>query len=260
MKLFVRELGSGPPLIILHGLFGMSDNWMTLAKRFSENGFHVFVPDLRNHGQSPHNDEWNFEIMAEDVFELMLDKKINRAVVTGHSLGGKVAMQMAAMRADRLPALIVSDIAPRKYPVIHSNIIAALNEVKIENLSSRKEAEEILSKKIKDVATLQFLLKNIYWRETVSEKKLAWRFNLDVISKKIENGSEEIRFPGSINIPALLMRGERSDYVTGKDIEDFKSVFPQAQAVTIKNSGHWIHADRPEEFFNVVNTFLKSIL
>lgn len=260
MKLFVRESGSGTPLIILHGLFGMSDNWMTMAKRFAENNFHVFAADLRNHGQSPHSEEWNFKIMAEDVFELVQDKNISNASVIGHSLGGKVAMQMAAMQPDKLSAMVVADMAPKKYPVLHSSIIAALNEVKIETLSSRKEVEEILSKKINDTATLQFLLKNIYWKETVLGKVLVWRFNFEVISKNIENGSEAIHFPGTVNIPALLLRGEHSDYVTDKDITDFKKIFPFAEAVTIKNSGHWIHADQPEEFFNVVNAFLKKKL
>src|SRR5690349_5753210 len=116
MKLFARESGSGTPLIILHGLFGMSDNWMTMAKRFAENNFHVFAADLRNHGQSPHSDEWNFKIMAEDIFELMEDKNMSSAAVIGHSLGGKVAMQMAAIQPQKLSALVVSDIAPRQYP------------------------------------------------------------------------------------------------------------------------------------------------
>lgn len=260
MKLFVRESGSGSPLIILHGLFGMSDNWMTMAKRFSENQFHVLATDLRNHGQSPHSEEWNFKVMAEDVFELMQDKNISAAAVIGHSLGGKVAMQMAAMQPEKLSALVVVDMTPKKYPVVHGSIISALNEVKIETLSSRKEAEEILSQKIKDIATLQFLLKNIYWNETASGKMLAWRFNLDVISKKIENGSEEIRFPETIDLPALLLRGEHSDYVTDEDLTDFKKTFLNSEAVTIKNSGHWIHADQPEEFFNVVMAFLKGVL
>src|SRR5262249_47767635 len=241
------ESGSGSPLIILHGLFGMSDNWMTMTKRFSENQFHVFVPDLRNHGQSPHSEEWNFQVMAEDVFESMRDENITHPVLIGHSLGGKVAMQMVAMHPEKFSGLVVSDIAPKKYPVVHANIISALNAVKIETLSSRKEAEQILSRKISDNATLQFLLKNIYWKETASEKVLSWRFNFEVISEKIENGSEEILFPRVINLPALLLRGERSDYVSDKDISDFKKTFPHAEAVTIKNSGHWIHADQPEE-------------
>jgi esterase len=174
MKLFVRESGPGSPLIILHGLFGMSDNWMTMAKRFAENNFHVFAADLRNHGQSPHSDDWNFPVMAEDVFELMQDKNLNQAAVIGHSLGGKVAMQMAATQPQKLSTLVVVDMAPKKYPVVHGSIISALNETKIETLSSRKEAEEILSKKIKDTATLQFLLKNIYWKEDGERKVLSW--------------------------------------------------------------------------------------
>ena len=115
MKLFVRELGTGAPVIILHGLFGMSDNWMTLAKRFSGNRFHIFVPDLRNHGQSPHSDEWNFQIMAEDILELMQDRNITRPVIIGHSLGGKVAMKMTLMHPEKFSGLVVSDIAPKKY-------------------------------------------------------------------------------------------------------------------------------------------------
>lgn len=260
MKLFVREMGSGSPIIILHGLFGMSDNWMTMAKRFSENSFHVFAPDLRNHGQSPHSEEWNFNVMAEDIFELMHDRNITRSAVIGHSLGGKVAMQMATMQPQKLSALVVSDIAPKKYPVVHGSIISALNEVRIETRSSRKEAEEILSKKINDNATLQFLLKNIFWKEEGGQKILSWRFNLEIISRKIENGSKEIHFSEAIKLPALLMRGERSEYVSEKDILDFKKAFPSSEAITIKNSGHWIHADRPEEFFNAVMAFLRKVL
>jgi len=260
MKLFVRESGTGLPLIILHGLFGMSDNWMTMSKRFSESGFYVLATDLRNHGQSPHSEEWNFQVMAEDIFELMQDKNISTASVIGHSLGGKVVMQMATMQPQKLSALVVADMAPKKYPVVHGSIITALNEIKIETLSSRKEAEEALSKRINDTATLQFLLKNIYRKETATGKVLSWRFNLAVISKKIENGSEEIQFPSTVNIPALLLRGEHSDYVTDKDISEFKKIFPLAEAVTVKNSGHWIHADQPEEFFTVANNFLKKVL
>ena len=260
MKLFFRESGSGPPIIILHGLFGMSDNWMTMAKRFSENGFHALAPDLRNHGQSPHSDDWNFKTMSEDVFELMSDKRLNRPVLIGHSMGGKVAMEMAAADAEKFSGIVVSDIAPRKYPVVHGSIVSALNSLKIETLSSRKEVEEILSKKINDAATLQFLLKSVYWKETPAGKVLSWRFNLEVISKKIEASGEKIDFSKTINMPALMVRGEFSDYVSDEDIAAFKKVFSLAQAVTIKNSGHWIHADRPEEFFETVIAFLKRVI
>jgi pimeloyl-ACP methyl ester carboxylesterase len=197
--------------------------------------------------------------MAEDVFELMQDRDITRPVVIGHSLGGKVAMQVAAMHQEKISGLVVSDIAVKKYPVVHSTIISALNAVKIETLASRNEAEQILSQKINDTATLQFILKNIYWQETATGKVLSWRFNLEVISRKIENTGEEIHFPEVMNLPALLVRGDRSDYVSERDISEFKKIFPFSEAITIKNSGHWIHAEQPEEFFKEVIAFLDRI-
>ncbi|MBK5285757.1 MAG: alpha/beta fold hydrolase [Bacteroidia bacterium] len=258
MKLFFREYGAGKPAIILHGLFGMSDNWMTMAKRLSENDFHVITPDLRNHGQSPHSEEWDYVWMADDVFELMDAEKIINPVVIGHSLGGKVAMQMVSKQQEKFSGIVVADIAPKKYPVMHGSILSALRELNLQSLSSRKEAEQILSQKITDNATLQFLMKNIFRKDVNEKKLLSWRFNLEVISEKIDAIGNEIMFRSPVELPAMFIRGERSDYVTDSDFLTVKKAFPAAELITIKNSGHWIHAEQPDNFFTIVSEFLNT--
>jgi esterase len=257
MKLFFRKYGSGKPLIILHGLFGQSDNWNTLAKKFGENGFEVFVVDVRNHGLSPHADEWNYEVMAEDLKELISDEKINSPVLLGHSMGGKVVMYFELLFSGTAEKIIVCDIAPRAYSSKHTDVIAALNSVDFEKVSSRKEVEMLLDNFHLDVGTKQFLLKNLYWKDEAS-KKLAWRFNLKAITESYDNISAGVP-KGNSNVNALFIAGEKSDYITAEDKKEIRSIFPNAKSVTIKGAGHWIHAEKPAEFFETVIHYLKSV-
>jgi pimeloyl-ACP methyl ester carboxylesterase len=165
MKLFFRKIGEGKPLIILHGLFGMSDNWMTLAKEFATHNFSVYLPDARNHGRSPWDDAFNYGVMADDLSKLMDDEKISLASLIGHSMGGKTAMLFATQHPERVEKLIVADMSPRKYPPGNLDVIAALHSVNLNLISSRKEAEEKLRAALKgDETTVQFLLKSLYWR------------------------------------------------------------------------------------------------
>ena len=183
MKLFFRTIGEGKPLIILHGLFGMSDNWQTFAKQVSENGYKIFLVDLRNHGQSPHADEFNYEELSKDVVELIETEKITEPILLGHSLGGKVAMKVALQNPSLISKLIVVDIAPKYYHSHNDDVLKALNAVNLNEIKSRGDAEKIISNYISDLGTKQFLLKNLYWQG----EKLAWRFNLNSITKNIEN-------------------------------------------------------------------------
>lgn len=254
MKLNFKKLGTGQPLIILHGLFGSLDNWQTLGKQFAEK-FTVYLVDQRNHGQSPHSDEWNYQVMADDLDELIIDQNIENPVVLGHSMGGKTAMLYAVQKPTKLDKLIVADMAPKQYEPHHQSILNALNAVDFNKITSRKEAEDILSEYIKDFGTKQFLLKNLYWKD-VENKKLAWRFNLDIISKKIETVGEAIpNNKASNNLPALFIKGSKSDYITKNDFENIKEIFPNAEIKTIENAGHWIHAEAPEEFYQMVVQF-----
>ena len=178
MELNYKRLGEGQPLIVLHGLFGSLDNWMTLAKKWS-NDFEVYLVDQRNHGQSPHSDQFSYPLMADDLKQLMDQLGLESAILMGHSMGGKTVMEFSMKYPEMVEKLIVVDIAPVSYNVHHYTIIDALKSVPLEDISSRKEAEEFLSRYIKDFGTRQFLLKNLYWQ---ANDKLAWRFNLEVLA------------------------------------------------------------------------------
>jgi pimeloyl-ACP methyl ester carboxylesterase len=254
MKLFHRKYGSGQPLIILHGLFGQSDNWNSLAKQFGENNLEVYVVDMRNHGLSPHSDEWNYKAMSDDIAELIADNNLKNVVLLGHSMGGKAAMYFALQHSEVLDKLIVADIAPKYYPLHHQSVIEALTAVDFTVVKTRKEVEEILSKYISDFGTKQFLLKNIYWRE---DGNLAWRFNLDVIVKNIEIVGEATPVEKSVDTPTLFIRGEKSNYILDQDLNLIQELFPRSLLETIPDAGHWVHAEKPKEFFEKVMEFVK---
>lgn len=257
MNLFFRKSGSGQPMIILHGLFGLSDNWASLAKKWSEH-FTVYAVDLRNHGQSPHSDQWKYWIMAEDVLELIEKENLKNVILLGHSMGGKVAMYLTLDSPQLISKLIVVDIAPRKYPVGNEDVVAALLKVHPEKLASRKEAEEILSGELHDPGTIQFLLKNLYHKEEAGGKThLDWRFNLPVISKNLAVVSEPTDEPAPCDVETLFIRGENSDYISKADEEEIKRVFPRATIQTIEGAGHWVHADKPADVFDAVMKFCK---
>lgn len=254
MKLFYRKFGQGQPLIILHGLFGQSDNWNSLAKQFSEQGFEVYIVDQRNHGLSPHSDEWNYKVMSEDIFELIDDLKLQNVILLGHSMGGKTVMQFALDHENMLDKLIVADIAPKYYPLHHQLVLQALEAVDFKTVKTRREAEDILNSYITDFGTKQFLLKNIYWKEN---GELAWRFNLDVIIKKIENIGEATPNENSCNTPTLFIRGEKSNYILNEDLDMIHEIFPRSILETISDAGHWVHAEKPKAFFECVIDFIK---
>lgn len=251
MKLFYRETGSGIPLVILHGLFGMADNWHTLAKKYGAH-FRTFTLDQRNHGQSEHAQDFNYFLMAEDLKNWMNEQNLTSAHIMGHSMGGKTAMFFARAYPEKVDKLIVSDIAPRYYPVHHQTILDALFSIDLSQLTSRKEAEQHLESRISDWGTRQFLLKNLHWKD----EKLAWRFNLTGISENIEEVGKELPEDFIFEKETLFVRGGNSTYIADSDIEDIHTRFPKAQLVTIENSGHWIHAEKPEEYLKITLDFL----
>lgn len=253
MKLHYRTLGQGKELVILHGLFGMSDNWQTLAKYYAQK-YKVFLVDLRNHGHSPHSAEMNYNLMCEDVRELFEDAKINKAVVLGHSMGGKTAMFFAQNYPQLLDKLIVADIGVKRYPPHHQLIFEALMAVDLEKIKTRKEAEEVLKQYIEDISVQQFLLKNLYWSD---KEQLAWRFNLKVLFNCIEDILTSV--PNVIcNINSLFIRGGKSNYILESDMDSIKAVFPHSQIVTIPHAGHWVHAEAPKEFYEITTAFISN--
>ena len=260
MKLFYRKFGQGQPLIILHGLFGQSDNWNTLAKQFSEQNLEVYTVDARNHGLSPHSDVWNYKVMSEDILELIEDNNLKNVILLGHSMGGKIAMLFAMDHPQYLDKLIVADIAPKYYKMHHQGVLEALHAVDFNVVKTRREVEAILSKYISDFGTKQFLLKNIFW---IDDTEMAWRFNLEVITQQIENVGQNVDHIGDATpkdivceVPTLFIRGENSHYILDEDIDLIQELFPNSILETIAGAGHWLHAEKPKEFFDCVIRFV----
>jgi pimeloyl-ACP methyl ester carboxylesterase len=254
MKLFNRKLGHGQPLIILHGLFGQSDNWNSLARQFAENNLEVYVVDQRNHGLSPHSDEWNYQAMSDDILELINDNNLQQVVLLGHSMGGKTAMQFAIEHSELLNKLIIVDIAPKYYKPHHQSVLKALFAVDFNIVKTRREVEDILSLYITDFGTKQFLLKNIYWKEN---GELDWRFNFKVIAQQIKNIGLALTDDANCDTPTLFIRGEKSNYILDEDVNLIQQIFPRSMLETIAGAGHWVHAEKPKEFFDCVMNFIK---
>jgi esterase len=253
--LFFRKTGNGKPVVILHGLFGMSDNWQGFSKQLALTPAAVYAIDLRNHGHSFHDAAFSLEKMSDDLEKLFLHENLNDVVLIGHSLGGKVAMKFALTFSSYLRGLMIIDIAPRYYPVHHQGVIEALKRIDLSEIKSRKEAETILVDSGVDVATRQFLLKSLYW---ISDKQLAWRFNLKAIEKNIQEVGKEISASKPFIKPVLFVRGENSDYISADDMHDVKKLFPQAELKTAPEAGHWVHADNPEWLLKETVRFINS--
>ena len=255
MKLSYKSYGSGDPIIILHGLFGLGDNWRTIA-RLIETDYQCILVDLRNHGRSPHDAEMNFSVMAEDVLELMKDLDLDDAVLLGHSMGGKVAMHFATTYPELTEKLIVVDIAPKAYPPHHNSVIAAIEAIDPKSLQSRDEAENILRRFLNnDEVTVQFIMKNL---SRNPEGGFEWKPNMPGIIAAYDQLNKEVTAMHPYLGPTLFIKGEHSDYVTEADLPLIHSFFPEATLISIPGAGHWVHADSPEPFTQAVLKFLKG--
>ena len=256
MKLYFREFGEGKPVIILHGLFGQSDNWVTIGRRIAEK-FHVYIPDLRNHGQSPHASIHSFPAMAEDLSEFIEDHEIENPILIGHSMGGKTAMTWALENPTQVERLAVIDISPRKYPerITHTRIISEMMSIDLEKIVSRSEVEKILASRIDDQRVRMFILKNLYYK---LNGRLGWRLNLEAINQSMDLLFDGIRAERQYQGPTLFVRGGKSDYITDNDNPLIKSMFPEANIKTIANATHWVHADAPDELCFLLSSFLDK--
>jgi len=254
MHLYFKKYGdAGLPIIILHGLFGMSDNWHNIARKLSET-YTVYTFDQRNHGQSPHSAKMNFGLMADDVWETLVTENIDSAILIGHSMGGKTAMKFADKYPLKTRKLVVVDIAPKAYPAGHQKYFDALKSINL-NSESRKEIEEQLASKIENQGELLFLLKNLYRKEEGG-------FGLKVNVEAIENNYPEIIAPlvfdKPIAIPTCFIKGALSNYIRLEDEVDIKKQCSEVSFRTIPNAGHWVHADNPTEFLNQLLSFLNQ--
>lgn len=252
--LYSKIEGEGMPLLILHGFLGMSDNWKSFASKYAEKGFQVHLLDLRNHGRSFHSDEFNYNVMANDVLEYCQHYHLKSINMIGHSMGGKVAMLFATTYPEMIEKLIVADIGPKYYPPHHQEILAGLNAVDFSSKPDRTEVEEILYPYIPDFGTRQFLMKSLYWKEP---GQLAFRFNLDVFNKKIEEIGTALTTEKQFDKPTLFIRGGNSKYILDDDLAQIKKQFPKFKLKTIPNVGHWLHAENPTAFFEETIEFLK---
>jgi len=255
MQLFFRTYGKGQPLIILHGLYGMSDNWHTHAKLLADN-FKVYIPDMRNHGQSGHSNFFNYNVMAEDIGEFIETHKIENPIIMGHSMGGKVAMKFTLDNPDLVSKLIVIDMSMRQYKLndFHYQLIYAMLAIDFTKVHSREEVEDCLAQTIHDQRIRMFIMKNLYW---IEHKTLSWRLNLNAIFNNIDAIFEEIQSPQQFNKPSLFIRGEQSDYILDEDFIQLRKNFPQAILKTIPNAGHWVQADEPKKFMDSLQNFLS---
>jgi len=253
MLLHSNIIGSGSPLVILHGFLGMSDNWKTLGKQFSTQGYEVHLVDQRNHGRSFHDDDFNYELLAQDLKAYYEAHQLEHSVLLGHSMGGKTAMLFAALYPQLVSKLIVADISPRFYPVHHDAILEGLSALNFQILKARKEAETVLSDYVQDFGTRQFLLKNLYW---IEKGQLGLRINLDVLKENVEEVGEALPVHLIYEGDTLFLRGDKSEYIGSSDIDVIKLQFPKAEISTVSNAGHWLHAENPKYFFNYVIQFI----
>jgi esterase len=262
MELFYRKYGNGPVLIILHGLFGSSDNWNNIAKKLQDKCT-VVLPDLRNHGMSPHSDTHDYESMSNDVYELAEKLSPGKFFLAGHSMGGKTAMRFALKWPWMLNGLMVADISPfrtgsadTEYKM-HKSILETMLSLDLSKVSTRDQAEKMLSEKGFDSRIAAFILKNLHRKGSVFE----WRINAPSLMKNLDeiispldrSKADSLRVTG---FPVLFLKGERSGYLPESDYNDILRIFPAAEFKKISNAGHWLHADNQDEVVEYFREFI----
>lgn len=252
--LYSKIEGSGKPFVILHGFLGMSDNWKTLGTQYSENGFEVHMLDLRNHGRSIQSDEFNYQLMVNDVVEYCEEKNLNSIYLLGHSMGGKVAMFTATQFPDLVEKLIVADIGVKYYKPHHDEILNGLSAVDFSKKPSRSDVEEILTPFIPDFGTRQFLMKSLYWKE---KDQLAFRFNLNAFVANKDVIGDALSEDAVFTKPTLFLKGANSNYILDSDLAEIKHHFPKAELEIISNAGHWLHAENAKDFYDKTMQFLQ---
>lgn len=254
MDLNYRVQGAGKPLIVLHGFLGSLDNWRTMSGALAQTR-RVYSLDLRNHGRSPHSPAMSYPLMAEDVHEFISRLRLAGACVLGHSMGGKVAMQLATQFPDDAASLVVVDIAPRAYPPAHRPMLLAMRALDLAGCASFGAAGDALAPAVPDPAVRQFLLKNL---SRDPEGRLRWRIGLDEIIENYDALTRPIDFSEPFSRPACFIRGGRSHFVEETDLPSIQRLFPGAEIVTVGNAGHWVHIEAPAEFLAAVSGFLSK--
>jgi esterase len=268
MMLYFRQMGAGEPVMILHGLYGSSDNWYSIGKELSED-YTVYLPDLRNHGQSPHSKEHNYKLMADDILDLLQTQQITSINIIGHSMGGKLGMYFALQYPSYVKSLTVVDISPGSYKsltdysehsLFHLNMIQQMENLEPEKFTTRNEIDEEMAKVIPNHSLRQFILKNV---QRGSDGKFSWKLNIKALKNALPSILEGID-PGKVNnglgtnaYPVLFIKGNESGYIRLEDLDLIKKIYPSAIMKTIQQAGHWVHVQQPHEFLKIVRQFLK---
>ena len=253
MKLFFRKLGEqGNPIVILHGIFGTSDNWVGIAKILSFQ-HQVFLLDLRNHGHSPWSEDFDYQVMSEDLLEFIQDHSLEKPVLIGHSMGGKVVMQFDLNHPHIASKIVIVDIAPKFYPVHHSLILEGLNSLDVVHLESRQAANEHMKRFEENEGIRQFLLKNLHRN---SENGFEWKINLPVITKNIDVVGLELWINNPSDTQAIFIKGANSHYIQPEDHRFISEIFPNFELFEIPLAGHWVQADQPAAFLELINKIL----
>ena len=258
MELNYRQYSeNGAPVLVLHGLFGSLSNWGWHCKQLAQQ-YAVYGVDLRNHGDSPHSDQLDYQVMAEDVRQLIVRLGLESCCIVGHSMGGKVAMQLALSFPDLIEKLVIVDIAPVSYPEDadgHMNVLAAMDAVKLGEIKSRTQAEVTIEDYIPQEATRKFLLTNLVRNK---EGSFEWRLDKDSIRKNYANLRAEIIATMSFLKPVLFIKGSLSPYIKPEHEAQIKELFPAASVKLLMGAGHWLHAEKPQALQKILLKFLSS--
>lgn len=262
VDLFYRRLGQegATPVLILHGLFGTSDNWGTVGRELAEptvagaEPLDVFLVDLRDHGRSPHTDEISYPIMAADVHALIERCGLRDVVLVGHSMGGKTAMAFAQHWPELLKKLVVIDIGPAEHQNNQAHILEALRTTDLAPGRTRKEVEAHIGSLVKEPGVVQFLMKNLYWR---TEEQLAWRVNVPLLDRALPQILAAIG-PEKVMVPTVFIRGGQSGYILREDVPAIKELFPNSTIETIPYAGHWVHVQAPDEVIATIRTSARG--
>ncbi|UZO81176.1 alpha/beta fold hydrolase [Aquimarina sp. ERC-38] len=245
MKLYSNIFGEGHPFIILHGFLGMGDNWKTVGKKLTEKGFEVHLVDQRNHGRSPHSDQFSYDLMVQDLHQYFTDHTIQKSILLGHSMGGKTAMQFACENSNLVDQLIIADISPKYYPLHHQDILDGLQALDFNTITSRNEADQALAPFVPDAGVRMFLLKNLV---RIDQKTFGLRMALDSLVTNVSEIGKKLPDYLSFKGKTLFLKGAKSSYIRKEDETLIKHHFPQADLEVISNAGHWLHAENQPEF------------
>ncbi|PCM43157.1 alpha/beta fold hydrolase [Marinobacter sp. ANT_B65] len=261
VKLNHRITGEGSPLILLHGLFGSLENLGGVARKL-QNEWQIHALDQRNHGSSPHTDTMDYPSMAEDVVAYMDEQGIDKACLLGHSMGGKVAMQVALQAPERVEKIIVADIAPVSYKPRHDAVLEGLKQIDLTNVRSRREADVQMARFVDMEATRQFLLMNL---ERIPKQEqldggpvYRWRLNLKAIEACYANLASAPEGEAPYEGPVLFLKGADSAYIQEKHRDEIFRLFPHAQLSIIEGTGHWLHAEKTDTFVALCRRFLEG--